>query len=44
VAAERFSIRAVPTLVFFRRGEAVETVAGARSKEDLVRKLSAYLP
>jgi thioredoxin 1 len=41
--ADRFSIRAVPTVIFFRNGEAVEVVAGARSKEDLAKKLTAHL-
>ncbi|MDR1435991.1 MAG: thioredoxin family protein [Puniceicoccales bacterium] len=43
LTAERFAIRAVPTLIFFRDGEAVEVVAGSRSRDDLVKKLSAHL-
>ena len=42
-AAERFGIRAVPTIIFFRNGESVEVIAGARSKEDLAKKLMAHL-
>jgi thioredoxin 1 len=41
--AERFAVRSVPTLIFFRNGEAVETLTGARSKEELGRKLAAHM-
>jgi thioredoxin 1 len=41
--AERFAIRSIPTLIFFRDGEVVETLTGARSKEELVRKLAAHV-
>ena len=41
--ASRFGIRAVPTFVFFKNGEVVETISGARTKEELKKKLEELL-
>ncbi|MDR1438076.1 MAG: thioredoxin [Puniceicoccales bacterium] len=36
---EELSIRAVPTIIFFKNGVAVETLTGARTKAELTEKL-----
>ena len=39
----RYNIRSIPTLMFFRGGELVDTVVGATSKENLVARLKACM-
>jgi len=39
-AAQKFGIRAIPTLLFFRNGEKVDELVGMSSKEDIKAKLS----
>ena len=39
----RFAIRSIPTLMFFRGGELVDTIVGATSKENLVARLRACM-
>ena len=39
----RYNIRSIPTLMFFRGGELVDTVVGATSKENLVARLRACM-
>ena len=35
----QYGIEAIPTLLFFRKGELVKTLVGLRSKEDIVKEL-----
>ena len=37
--AIRFGVMSIPTLMYFKGGEAVETLVGLRSKEQLVQSL-----
>ncbi len=39
----RYNIRSIPTLMFFRGGELVDTIVGATSKENLVARLRACM-
>ncbi len=39
----KFGVQSVPTLVFFKNGEVVNTVIGFQSKESLKNKLDAFL-
>ena len=39
--AAQFGVRSIPMLVFFKNGEARETVVGVQSKEALAKKLDA---
>lgn len=39
----RFNVRSVPTLLFFKNGELVDTIVGATSKDNIVGKLKALL-
>ncbi|MDB6005099.1 MAG: thioredoxin [Prosthecobacter sp.] len=39
--AQQFSVRSIPMLVFFKNGEARETVVGVQSKDALAKKLDA---
>jgi len=39
--AARFGIRAIPALVFFKNGAAVETVVGAVPKAEIVKRLDS---
>ena len=38
--AEKFGIMSIPTLILFRGGEAVKTITGFRSKEDILKEIS----
>ena len=38
--AQRYGVRAIPTLLFFKDGEMVDQVVGLTSKEDLKERLS----
>lgn len=40
--AERFQIKGVPTLLFFRDGKVADTVVGLLPKEDLKARLTAF--
>ena len=39
--AAQFSVRSIPMLVFFKNGQAVDTIVGVQSKGALMSKLSA---
>jgi thioredoxin 1 len=43
LTAEKYGIRAIPTLIAFRRGEVVEQVTGAVSKASLVEVIEKAL-
>jgi len=39
----QFGVQSIPTLIFFKNGEAVDTMIGFQSKENLKNKLDALL-
>jgi thioredoxin-like negative regulator of GroEL len=39
--AQRFGVRSIPTLIFFKNQKAVETIVGLRTKDELQKKISA---
>lgn len=39
--ASKFSVRSIPMLVFFKDGEAKETVVGVQSKDALLKRVAA---
>ena len=41
--ANRFGIRSIPTLLFFKNGELVDTITGVTSKDNIVAHLKALL-
>ena len=41
--ARRFNVRSIPTLLFFKGGELKDTVVGATSKDNLVKRLQALM-
>jgi thioredoxin 1 len=41
--AMRFQIEAIPTLLVIKDGELAESIVGAKPKEDLARRLKAFL-
>ncbi len=41
--ANRFNIRSIPTLLFFKNGELVDTINGATSKDNILAHLKALL-
>lgn len=42
LAAERFGIRSIPTLLIFKGGELVDTIIGAVSKAYITERLDAH--
>ena len=41
--AVRFNVMSIPTLIFFKNGEAVDQIIGAMPKEELVEKINENL-
>ncbi len=41
--AQRYNIRSIPTLMFFKDGKVVETIIGVRSKKDLTETVNKHL-
>lgn len=41
--ATRFNVRSIPTLVFIKNGEVVDTLVGATSKDNILTHLRACL-
>lgn len=41
--AQRFGVRSVPTLLFIKGGQVVDTVVGATSKDNIAARLKACL-
>lgn len=41
--ATRYNIRSIPTLLFFKNGELVDTIVGATSKDNIIAHLKALL-
>ena len=41
--ANRFNVRSIPTLLFFKNGELEDTIVGATSKDNIVSHLKALL-
>ncbi len=41
--ATRYNIRSIPTLLFFKGGELKDTVVGATSKDNIVKRLQALM-
>lgn len=41
--ATRFNVRSIPTLLFFKNGELVDTIIGATSKDNILAHLKALL-
>ncbi len=41
--ANRFGIRSIPTLLFFKNGELADTIVGATSKDNIISHLKALL-
>lgn len=41
--ARRFNVRSIPTLLYFKGGELVDTIVGATSKDNIVAHLKALL-
>ena len=40
VTVARYNVRSIPTLLFFRHGQLLETVVGLRSKNELAARLA----
>lgn len=41
--AQKYGIRSIPTIMFFKNGELVDQMVGAASKKSFVEKLDEYL-
>ena len=43
ISAERFAVRAIPTLILFKNGREVERLLGAASRSEIMRKIDHYM-
>jgi thioredoxin 1 len=41
--ARRFNVRSIPSILFFRDGELVDTVVGAQPKKELEKRIEEHL-
>ncbi len=41
--ASAFNVRSIPTLIYFKNGQVVDTIVGARSRDEILQKLKALL-
>ena len=41
--SQKFSVRSIPTIVFMKDGEIVDTMVGAASKEAFIEKINSLL-
>jgi thioredoxin 1 len=41
--AVKYGVRSIPTIIFMKDGEVVDTVVGAQSKQALTDKINGYL-
>ena len=41
--AQRYGVQAIPTLLFFKEGQIVDTLVGAPPKAELARRLAAFV-
>ncbi len=41
--AMRFAVRSIPSILFFKNGQHVDTVVGVVAKEDIVEKIEQHL-
>ncbi|MCS7037311.1 MAG: thioredoxin [Saprospiraceae bacterium] len=42
-APTEYNVRGIPTFLFFKNGQLVDRIVGARSKQDFVAKINAHL-
>jgi thioredoxin 1 len=43
VAAEKYGVSSIPTIIFFKNGEEVERMIGVRGKDELIKKLEELI-
>lgn len=41
--SQQFNVMSIPTFILFKNGEVVDTIVGAKSKEDIATRLDAVL-
>ena len=41
--ANRFNVRSIPTLLFFKNGELVDAIVGTTLKDNIIKRLKAQL-
>ena len=41
--AQKFGVRSIPTMIFFKGGKDVETLAGNLPKEEIISKIEAHI-
>jgi len=43
ISAERFAVRAIPTLILFKNGREVERLLGAANRAEIIRKIDHHM-